>query len=71
MQFTSPEQPEPLTINPGDLIMADEDGVVAVPPAKVDDCVEICEERFRIDELTMEALRKGEPIGPTIQKLRK
>jgi len=60
-----------LTINPGDLVMADADGVVVVPPAKVELCVEICEDRFRIDELTMEALKKGEPIGPTIARLRK
>lgn len=60
-----------MTIEPGDLIVADVDGVVVVPPAKVEECVEICEARFRIDELTMEALKKGEPIGPTIARLRK
>ncbi|KAG8629778.1 hypothetical protein KVT40_001397 [Elsinoe batatas] len=71
VQFTSPEQPEPLTINPGDIIVGDADGVVVIPPEKIDACREICEERARIDELTMEALLNGEEMGPTIARLRK
>ncbi|PVH83645.1 RraA-like protein [Cadophora sp. DSE1049] len=69
--FTSTLQAEPLTINPGDLIMGDEDGVVVVPPGLVEQCLKLCEERWEIDEKTKEALERGEEMGPTIQRLRK
>ena len=62
---------QPLTINPGDLIVADLDGVVVVPPSKVDECVQICEERAKIDELTVQALESGEEMGATLARLRK
>lgn len=71
VHFTSPEQHEPLTINPGDYIVGDADGVVVVPPSVAQECLALCEERFRIDEQTMDALRRGEPMGPTIARLRK
>ncbi|KAH0362593.1 RraA-like protein, partial [Aureobasidium melanogenum] len=71
VQFTSPTQQTPLTINPGDLILADLDGVVVIPPQHAEKCVEVCEDRFRIDEQTLSALRAGEPMGPTIARLRK
>ncbi|KAI5207652.1 hypothetical protein AUEXF2481DRAFT_402684 [Aureobasidium subglaciale EXF-2481] len=71
VQFTSPTQTRPLTINPGDLILADLDGVVVLPAEHAEKCLEICEERFKIDEQTMAALRAGEPMGPTLARLRK
>ena len=71
MEFTSPEQTKPLVINPGDLIVADADGVVVIPPGKVEECLNICEERSKIDEKTVEALLKGEEMGATLARLRK
>lgn len=71
VEFTSPEQIRPLTINPGDLIVADADGVVVIPPSKVEECLDICEERAKIDELTVEALKNGEEMGATLARLRK
>lgn len=71
VEFTSPEQTQPLTINPGDLIIADLDGVVVIPPNKVDECLELCEERAKIDELTVQALENGEEMGATLARLRK
>lgn len=71
VQFTSETQKRPLTINPGDLILADLDGVVVVPVEHAEKCLKICEERFEIDEKTMEALKKGEPMGETLARLRK
>ena len=71
VQFTSETQKRPLTINPGDLILADQDGVVVVPVEHAEKCLKICEERFAIDEKTMEALKKGEPMGETLARLRK
>ena len=64
-------QPDSLTINPGDLILGDADGIVVIPPKHVDKCLKLCEERFEIDEKTREALEKGEEMGPTIKRLRK
>jgi len=71
VQFTSETQKRPLTINPGDLILADQDGVVVVPVEHAEKCLKICEERFEIDEKTMEALKNGEPMGETLARLRK
>lgn len=71
LSFTSAIQTEPMTINPGDLIMGDVDGVVVVPPSLVEQCLKLCEERFEIDEKTREALENGEEMGPTIKRLRK
>lgn len=51
--------------------MGDENGVVVVPPSLLEQAVELCQERFEIDEKTMEALRAGESMGSTIQRTRK
>ncbi|OBT73692.1 hypothetical protein VF21_06216 [Pseudogymnoascus sp. 05NY08] len=71
VQFTSAVQKEPLTINPGDLILADADGVVVIPPTLVEQCLKLCEERWDIDEKTRKFLENGDEMGPTINKLRK
>jgi hypothetical protein len=42
-----------------------------IPPHKVDECVEICEKRAKIDELTVQALEAGEEMGATLARLRK
>ncbi|KAK5094626.1 hypothetical protein LTS08_008482 [Lithohypha guttulata] len=60
-----------VVIRPGDIIMGDADGVVAIPVEVVRDCVKLCQERADIDEKTMEALRNGEEMGPTLKRLRK
>ena len=57
-------------VRSGDLIMGDADGVVAIPPEMAEQCVELCESRWAIDEATRECLENGEDIGPTIKKLR-
>jgi hypothetical protein len=41
------------------------------PPDKVDECLAICEERAKIDALTVEALERGEEMGATLARLRK
>ena len=60
-----------LWIYPEDILVGDENGVVVVPPTLMGQVVELCQERFEIDEKTMEALRAGEAMGPTIKRLRK
>jgi len=71
VEFTSDIQKEPLTINPGDIILADADGIVVIPPTLVDQCLKLCEERWDIDEETKKCLENGDEMGPTIAKLRK
>ncbi|KAK9457078.1 ribonuclease E inhibitor RraA/Dimethylmenaquinone methyltransferase [Dipodascopsis uninucleata] len=60
-----------LWIHPGDYLIGDVDGVVVVPPSLVEKVVEFCVARKKIDDATFEALHAGEPLGPTIAKLRK
>lgn len=71
VQFSSDNQSTPLTMNPGDMIMGDADGVVVIPISLVQQCLELCKERFDIDEKTRKCLEDGEEMGPTIKKLRK
>lgn len=61
---------EIVEIKPGDIIMGDSDGVVAVPPYLVEACVKLCNSRWNIDEATRQCITDGEDIGPTIAKLR-
>ncbi|KAJ5132729.1 RraA-like protein [Penicillium atrosanguineum] len=60
-----------LWVYPEDILVGDENGVVVVPPTLMEQVVELCQERFDIDEKTMKALRAGEAMGPTIKRLRK
>ncbi|KAJ5613729.1 PrpF protein [Penicillium herquei] len=59
-----------LWIHPNDIMVGDENGVVVVPPSLMEQAVELCQERFEIDEKTFAALRAGEPMGPTIKRYR-
>jgi regulator of RNase E activity RraA len=60
-----------LWINPGDLMIGDQDGVVVVPPSLVEQVAAICAKRKEIDAKTMEALEAGQEMGPTLKRLRK
>jgi regulator of RNase E activity RraA len=71
LKFTSENQTVSMTINPGDLILGDADGVVAIPPTLIEQCLKLCEERSEIDKKTRECLVNGEAFGPTISQLRK
>ncbi|KAH8807399.1 ribonuclease E inhibitor RraA/Dimethylmenaquinone methyltransferase [Xylogone sp. PMI_703] len=71
LQYSSENQPEPMTINPGDYILADADGVVAIPPALIEQCLKLCQARSEVDKQTRQCLVNGEAFGPTIARLRK
>ena len=60
-----------LWVSPGDVLVGDEDGVVVVPPGMIEEVAELCAERAGVDAQTLEALRMGEAMGPTIARLRK
>ncbi|KAL4876972.1 ribonuclease E inhibitor RraA/Dimethylmenaquinone methyltransferase [Aspergillus karnatakaensis] len=69
--YSNAEGGESVVVRPGDYIVGDADGVVSVPIEKIEGCVELCQERWEIDEKTRECLENGEEMGPTIKKLRK
>ena len=69
--YSSSDGGETVVIQPGDYIVGDADGVVAVPTDKVEECVDLCQRRYKIDEETRACLENGEEMGPTIKGLRK
>ncbi|KAL4898061.1 ribonuclease E inhibitor RraA/Dimethylmenaquinone methyltransferase [Aspergillus ambiguus] len=71
VRYTNTEIGEEVVINPGDYLVGDADGVVAVPLDKVERCVDLCQKRYDIDEMTRKCLENGDEMGPTIKKLRK
>lgn len=60
-----------LWVNPGDIIVADIDGVVVTPVSLVEQVVALCQERAEIDAKMFEGLHKGETMGELIKTLRK
>jgi regulator of RNase E activity RraA len=68
-RLTEMEKAE-VKITPGDIIMGDADGVVAIPPNLAEECVRLCESRWNIDEATRRYIEEGEDIGPVIKRLR-
>ena len=60
-----------LWIHPGDILVGDADGVVAVPPSLAEQVVELCRERADIDEKMFAGLRNGERMGDLIKAFRK
>lgn len=71
VEYENVEVDGKVTINPGDYILGDCDGVVVIQPGVVEECLRLCEERYGIDEKTKECLENGDEMGPTIKKLRK
>ncbi|KAH6655511.1 ribonuclease E inhibitor RraA/Dimethylmenaquinone methyltransferase [Truncatella angustata] len=60
-----------LWINPGDLVIGHEDGVVVTSPPLIEQVVALCQKRAEIGEKTFAGLRNGEAMGPLIKSLRK
>lgn len=54
----------------GDYIMGDVDGVVVILLEKMEECVELCELRWVVDEVIRDCFEKGEDIGLIIKKFR-
>lgn len=60
-----------LWVNPGDIIVADIDGVVVTPVSLVEQVVTLCQERAEIDAKMFQGLHRGETMGELIKTLRK
>ncbi|SDE63215.1 RraA famliy [Massilia sp. PDC64] len=53
-----------VTVNPGDLIVADGDGVVAVEPAKVPTVLQLAEKKLADETARLEGIRNGTQLRP-------
>ncbi len=56
-------------VRPGDIIIGDDDGVVVIPEAKVDDVLKIARKMEEDEKLMSEALKKGESITETLKRI--
>ncbi|OBZ91649.1 4-hydroxy-4-methyl-2-oxoglutarate aldolase [Choanephora cucurbitarum] len=63
-------QESSVIVQPGDIIIADIDGVVCVPRDLVEKVIQSCEKYVAIDDQCMEALKKGYGVKETFAKYR-
>lgn len=59
-----------VTVNPGDWIVADVDGVVCVPVALIDQVGELCQKARDIDAKCVEEIKNGASIQEAFMKWR-
>jgi 4-hydroxy-4-methyl-2-oxoglutarate aldolase len=52
-----------LIVNPGDIVLADDDGIIVLPPGRVADIVEICLPREKAARERQQRMRDGVPLG--------
>jgi 4-hydroxy-4-methyl-2-oxoglutarate aldolase len=52
-----------IMVNPGDIVLADDDGVVVLPPARVAEIVAICLPREEQARARQQRMREGVPLG--------
>jgi 4-hydroxy-4-methyl-2-oxoglutarate aldolase len=48
-----------VVVNPGDIVMADEDGIVSVPKGIAVSLVELCRKRVELEEKWFKSVREG------------
>jgi 4-hydroxy-4-methyl-2-oxoglutarate aldolase len=52
-----------LIVNPGDIVLADDDGIVVLPPGRIAEIVAICLPREQAGRDRQQRMRDGVPIG--------
>lgn len=57
-----------LTINSGDLVLVDEDGLVVVPAAIENEVIRAAWEKVHAESVTRDAIRGGMPVGEVYEK---
>lgn len=57
-------------MNPGDVVVGDEDGVVVVPVGMVDKVIEVAEEGEKVDERCRADILEGKGVKETFAKHR-
>ncbi|KAI8384870.1 RraA-like protein [Radiomyces spectabilis] len=60
----------PVVVNPGDIMVADIDGVICVPASLVDEVIRSCEKYVAIDDQCMKAIQEGHGVKETFAKYR-
>jgi regulator of RNase E activity RraA len=60
----------PTTVNPYDIIVGDEDGVVVIPHAEIEEVIKLCTKNTGIDRKCLESLKAGHTIADTFSKYR-
>lgn len=63
VEFNSPIDCDGVQVNPGDIIVADEDGVVAIPIEVADKVAELGWKHERLDEESRKRILAGVPLG--------
>jgi len=52
-----------IIVNPGDIVLADDDGIVVLPPERIAEIVAICLPREALSKERQERMRAGVPLG--------
>lgn len=60
----------PVTVHPGDFILADEDGVVVIPQKDIEEVVRRCHHNGEVDTKCMADLRNGRTVAATFKEHR-
>lgn len=61
---------ESTTVNPHDLVLADMDGVVIIPPSMAEEVIQLAQKGREVDEKCMQDLKDGKGIKETFAKWR-
>jgi regulator of RNase E activity RraA len=62
-ELTVPVRCGGVIVNPGDIILADDDGIVVLPPARVADIVAVCRPREAQAKARPQRMPRGVPLG--------
>ncbi|KAA1113263.1 hypothetical protein PGT21_026751 [Puccinia graminis f. sp. tritici] len=60
----------PTTVNPYDIIVGDEDGVVVIPHAEIEEVIKLCTKDTQVDQKCLEHLKAGHTIANTFSQFR-
>ncbi|OAV88595.1 hypothetical protein PTTG_01515 [Puccinia triticina 1-1 BBBD Race 1] len=60
----------PTTVNPHDVILGDEDGVVVIPYADIEEVINLCVKSTQVDQQCLEALKAGQTTAETFSRFR-